>query len=141
MDEGLGRAEEIQKIKVEEWRNDQSCALFSFRQPEDPRHSVPLEGPQSRTRAQNISWNRVLSQGISKYLELLSKPRARKPKLQIPCCVPGPGLGPAAPGVGALSMKQSASCGGSTGQAFPSHQELLLLAAQLSHASHFTGHP
>lgn len=71
----------------------------------NPVHSSPsanletptrcaLGGPPVQDQGHNLSWNPALSQESPKYSEPLSKPWARKPKLQIPCSVPGPGLGP-----------------------------------------------
>lgn len=61
-----------------------------------------LGGPPVQDQVHNLSWNPVLSQESSKYNKPLSKPWARKPKLQIPYRMPGPGLGPGAPGIGVL---------------------------------------
>ncbi|KAM5217290.1 importin subunit alpha-8 isoform 2-T2 [Hipposideros larvatus] len=57
----LGRAEEVQKVKVEERHHDQSCALCPSVSLKTPILSALGESPSART--QSLSWNRVLSQG------------------------------------------------------------------------------
>lgn len=77
MGNGLGRAEEIQKIEAEEGHHDQSCALFSYCQPEDTHPLLcALEGlliqdqgpkpqlqPRSQSRYVEVHQTPVQTQG------------------------------------------------------------------------------